>query len=507
MFTQKKVRTFLEDMVSFPARIFRASIISLIILSSIIAFLQLFQISFLSQYAELIDIFEIFVLGFFTIEIFLRMYAAPTMKEYFNRTSNWIDLISVVPFYFGISNAVILRFFRILRLMKLSRDSLSSFFDNPTTQIAVGFRFFIISLIILSSGIALTQLLFPNLLTGYTLVIEQFEYVVLAIFSVEFFTRFFAARSFFNFSKSPANWIDALAIFPFYFGISDGAILRMFRALRLLKVFNSVSILKGSSAFNVRNSILRIVSPVILIFVCIKSFVWIMESQWLWIQEWDLKTLFTIIGFSLGVILSQKIWKSYGKYVKVQDSFYTLHGKLSSLQLNLNIMSKWSGDRLIYNWLQGYMEIGHKNMSEWALKSVRKINEDLYNAAAKIGNTEHIPFHRLAAMMWSAFETAIFIQSKRINRTPLTYNLLLQQVVLIYLFLLCVFIPGYIGMISVVFGGYLLYWMFQLTNDFDDVRASSLDEEIDLIEGNLITLDAVKIENYLTELRGLQKNW
>ena len=230
-------------------------------------------------YEGVINIFEKIVLGFFTLEIFLRVYAAGSIKSYFNRTTNWIDLLSVVPFYFGITNTIILRIFRVLRLLKLSRDSLADFFDNPTSQLALGFRFFIIGLIVFSSGIALTQIIFPELLTDFGVAIEQFEYIVLAIFSVEFFTRFFAAKSFLNFSKSPANWIDALAIFPFYFGINDGTILRIFRALRLLKIFNSVNILKGSSAFDIRNSILRIVSPIIMIFVCIKSFIWIMESQ------------------------------------------------------------------------------------------------------------------------------------------------------------------------------------------------------------------------------------
>ena len=47
--------------------------------------------------------------------------------------------------------------------------------------------------------------------------------------------------------------------------------------------------------------------------------------------------------------------------------------------------------------------------------------------------------------------------------------------------------------------------MFQLTNDFDDVRAPAINKEKDLLEGNLITLDAVKIENYLIDLERMTK--
>ncbi len=218
-----------------------------------------------------------------------------------------------------------------------------------------------------------------------------------------------------------------------------------------------------------------------------------------------LKTLFTIIGFSLGVILSQKIGKSYGKYIKIQDLFYSLHGKLHALQQNINIMSSKTWDKLIFNWLSGYISVYHENKDSGSLKHVRKLNAKLYATTSKIGNTDHIPFHRLAAMMSSMFELAIVIQSKRINRTPITYNLLLQQVVLVYLLLLAVFIPGFVWMISVVFGGYLLYGMYQLTNDFDDVRAPSHQKWTDLDAGNLITLDALKIENYLEELTQINK--
>jgi hypothetical protein len=168
-------------------------------------------------------------------------------------------------------------------------------------------RFIIIFLIIISSGFAILQLFFPSMLVAYENKIELFEKIVLAIFSVEFFTRFFASRSLQEFFKKPSNWIDFLAIAPFYFGINDAAILRIFRALRLLKMFNSISILQGSSIFDFKHSILRIVSPIIIIFSCIKVFAWIMEARGLWIPESDLKTLFTIVGFSLGVILSQKI--------------------------------------------------------------------------------------------------------------------------------------------------------------------------------------------------------
>jgi len=497
---KEKIHHFLDISDSLSAKVFRWMLVVLILVSSLLAILQLLNVSFLDKYTSIINTFEISVLSIFTLELFLRVFIAESFKKYLSRSINWIDIISVVPFYLGLPNTTMLRLFRVLRIMKFQRWNLADFFDKPETKAGILVRFLIILLILVSSWVALLQIFTANLLAWYETQIELFEKIVLAIFSVEFFTRFFASRSLTNFFQKPSNWIDFLAIAPFYFGVTDAAILRIFRALRLLKIFNSINILKGSSIFDFKHSILRIVSPIIAIFSCIKVFVWVMETRWIWIPESDLKTLFTIIGFSLGVILSQKIWKSYGKYIQIQDLFYKLHGKLSSLQLNLNVMKQKAWDDLIYIWLAAYMDIYHTNWDAGALKKVRKINEDIYLSAAKIWNTEHIPFHRLAAMLGWMFEIAITIQSKRINRTPLTYNLLLQQVILVYLLGLAVFIPWYVWLISVIFGWYLLYGMFQLTNDFDDVRAPSIDKQKDIDDGYLITLDAQRIENYLVEL-------
>lgn len=385
--------------------------------------------------------------------------------------------------------------------MKFSKESVRNFLDNPSTPFGISVRIFIIILIIVSVVIALIQILFPWTLTWYDTYIHSFEKFILVIFTLEFVARLLSAISLKDFVKHPSNWIDLLAIAPFYFWIDDAVILRLFRILRIFKVVNSINILKSSSAFDWNHSILRIVSPVISIFIFIKLFIWILEYHTAWIPEVDLKTLFTIIGFSLWVILSQKIWRSYGKYVKIQDSFYSLHWKLSSLQNNINLMSEKKWDSLVYKWLDEYMKIYYQNKNTGSLKEVRKINHKLFENASKIWNTELIPFHRLSAMMLSVFELAVTIQCKRINRTPRTYNLMLQQVILLYLLLLAVFIPWFVGMISVIFWWYLLYGMFQLTNDFDDVRAPSKSEKSDLENGYLITLDAVRIENYLKELR------
>ena len=385
--------------------------------------------------------------------------------------------------------------------MERFRNNLYQFLEEPKSGFALSVRFLIIVLIIVSAGAAIVQLFWPGLLSAHTEEIRQFEIFALGIFTIEFLVRWYATGSWQDFIKRPSNWIDFLAIAPFYFGINDAVILRILRALRLLKLIKSFQVLNTADLFDFKHSILRVVSPLIIILIGIKSFFWMLESRGLWVIETNFDTLFTIIGFALGVVLSQKVGKSFGKHVAVQDAMASLHGKLSSLQLNLNTMKDKAGDKMVYQWLSEYMRIYHAPR-EGALVSVRKNNKELYEQAKEIGNTELIPFHRLAAMMAGVFDQSIVIQQKRTSRTPKAYNILLQQTTIMYLLLLIVFIPGGKGMISVIFAGYLLYGMFHLTNDFDQVTATGSQGS----DENLITVSAERISIYLDELAKMNTN-
>jgi len=150
-------------------------------------------------------------------------------------------------------------------------------------------------------------MMFPESFEPYAKEIEFFELIVLVIFTIELFARMFASKSITDFLRKPSNWIDILAVAPFYFGIQDAFILRLFRLLRIFKLLNSFTVLKTSNFFDFRHSILRVVTPLIVIFMFLKGFIWLLELNGFWFIETDFKTLFTIIGFSLGVVLSQKI--------------------------------------------------------------------------------------------------------------------------------------------------------------------------------------------------------
>ncbi|CAF1450928.1 unnamed protein product, partial [Rotaria sordida] len=56
----------------------------------------------LSYFSSLFHRIQVICIGFFTIELILRLLSTPSLSKYFKSFMNWIDIISVIPFYFHI---------------------------------------------------------------------------------------------------------------------------------------------------------------------------------------------------------------------------------------------------------------------------------------------------------------------------------------------------------------------------------------------------------------------
>ena len=63
---------------------------------------------------------DIIILVLFSFEFFIRLYVASDKKKFFKSKYTWIDLITIVPFWFGYTD---LQFLRILRFFRLYRYS------------------------------------------------------------------------------------------------------------------------------------------------------------------------------------------------------------------------------------------------------------------------------------------------------------------------------------------------------------------------------------------------
>lgn len=99
-------------------RTFNVLLSFLIVLS--VALLPLEWMERFSLYRDIILATEAVIVGLFTVEYFVRLYAAPRRLKYALSFFGIIDLLSIIPFYAGFFGTEYIRILRFLRFLKLS---------------------------------------------------------------------------------------------------------------------------------------------------------------------------------------------------------------------------------------------------------------------------------------------------------------------------------------------------------------------------------------------------
>lgn len=123
---QKKNQTsnFVNDNTSVAGKLFDYLVLIFIFISLIVYALETLPDLNIEQLAILHRI-EFFLIIFFTIEFFLRLWYANKPLNYIFSFYGLIDIISVLPYYlhfgFGFSSLRALRIFRIFRALKIVR--------------------------------------------------------------------------------------------------------------------------------------------------------------------------------------------------------------------------------------------------------------------------------------------------------------------------------------------------------------------------------------------------
>ncbi|MDO8649620.1 MAG: ion transporter [Candidatus Peregrinibacteria bacterium] len=116
---------------------FNLLLIVLIILS--IAILPLELIPTLSEYHGMLTILEIITTIAFTIEYILRIYAAPRRLRYIFSFYGFVDLFSILPFYFAFFGTQYIRALRLIRLVKIGEiEAAAAEEEDETMEHAVG---------------------------------------------------------------------------------------------------------------------------------------------------------------------------------------------------------------------------------------------------------------------------------------------------------------------------------------------------------------------------------
>ncbi|CAF3698778.1 unnamed protein product [Rotaria sp. Silwood1] len=85
----------------------------------------------LSYFSSPFHRIQMICIGFFTLELILRLFSTPSLSKYFKNFMNWIDIIAVVPFYItntinlvnqlGYENINIYNSFALLRVLRCAR--------------------------------------------------------------------------------------------------------------------------------------------------------------------------------------------------------------------------------------------------------------------------------------------------------------------------------------------------------------------------------------------------
>lgn len=123
-----------------------------------------------------------------------------------------------------------------------------------------------IQVLIVLSLVSFSLETLPDISPGWRRVLQGFEVVCIAVFSVEYVFRVLAARPRRSYVLSFFGITDLLAILPFYVGL--GVDTRSVRAFRLFRLFRVSKLARYSAAVRRFHRALSIAKEEIILFLC-----------------------------------------------------------------------------------------------------------------------------------------------------------------------------------------------------------------------------------------------
>ncbi len=323
--------------------------------------------------------------------------------------------------------------------------------------------------IFISSAAVALEFFYPGIVHSHDAVFHVVEYIVLPIFTLEYALRLWAAPKRLAFMRKPFNVIDLLAIVPSYIEIilsltPAASALRALRLVRLLRFTRLLRIFKlfryktfFNDVFHYQDTIVQSITPIILTLSGLKLGILFLESRGWWVSDTNLGELFAIIGFALGIILSQKIGTTYDKFTQVEETSVRIYSTLTTLHTIIPspIYAQWA--KTFLHLLERTADANHAQLSVHT--------HAIFTEIKKIE-----PQPSELTILFNSFNNDVhFCLSKAQHLTPKAYDTLLHQSTVSYLLLISIFLPGITGLISVLIATYILYGMYRVTQDLDSI--------------------------------------
>ncbi len=374
---------------------------------------------------------------------------------------------------------------------KSLKNKIFEFLEHPNNFWAYVSQAFIMSLILLSVFLVWVDFFDKPLFLQYEQDIRTANIFILIVFTIEYLLRFFTAPKKLKFALKPFSIIDFIAIapnylefiLPFFVETTEFRVFRLLRLLRFSRSFRLLMLFRYKSAFSkvfrYKGTILEAITPVIVLLGIIKSVIWLLESRGLWVHA-DLNELFGIIGLTLSIILAEKIEMTHTKFLQVENASVDLYATLTTFLHLIDRLTPGKGKTLIKEWTKDFLRLLHDPKADNTL--INKSNEKLYKEVARI-EPKAADVHNYYLKL---LEDSYFCLSKKEHLTPRAYDTLLHQSTLLYLVLIALFVPGVIGLITVLVAGYVLYGMYYLTQDMDTIIGG---------EYNLINIRTTQLEH------------
>jgi len=150
----QRISFYLDDLATPIGKLINIAIALLVFASAISFVAQTYEISEITRHR--LNLLDDIILGVFVIEYFLRLCVAEQKLKYLFSLYAIIDLVAILPFFLGAIDVTfirLLRWFRILRLIRLVESK--SLFVNKNEDIAILFKilFTLFAIVFVFSGL------------------------------------------------------------------------------------------------------------------------------------------------------------------------------------------------------------------------------------------------------------------------------------------------------------------------------------------------------------------